>query len=144
MVAVVTFLTLESVITKNHINVTTFLWKSGSKGSYENNILKSSRLVCLSVTCFQMRPPIFIREYVRGYVGPWVCGSVGPWVRPSVMRFFSMRRLWDYTVGNDEENCLNAPSSLKSLPNCPKMSQLVPKCPIRTHRPNRLVSYKNV
>ena len=43
-------------------------------------------------------------------------------------------------VGKDWENSLNGPNSSKSLPNCAKMSQNVPKCPLKTHRcPNGLV-----
>ena len=55
--------------------------------------------------------------------------SVRPSVCPSVHHtFFSMSRLWEKVVGNDWENSLNASNSSKSLPNCPKMSQNVPKC----------------
>ena len=52
-----------------------------------------------------------------------------------------MSRLWEKMVGNDWENSLKGPNSSKSLPNCLKMSQNVPKCPLQTHRClNELVS----
>ena len=37
-------------------------------------------------------------------------------------------------VGSDWENSLDAPNLSKRLPNCPKMSQDVTKCPLQTHR----------
>ena len=76
---------------------------------------------------FPLAFPISLTRFLDAstYLYKRVCPSVAP----SGTRFFSMSRLWEKMVGNDKENSLNAPNPFGRLPNCPRMSQMVLKCP---------------